>query len=124
MGKVLQISGPDSADFLHRLTTQDVKGLKVGERLPAALLRGDATIVSLFDLENTGDEFLVIVEQDWFEATKEHLEKMHFAENLEIKIVDGEKRETSRRLFVFGVDITTKNTIVEAPLEDHVSREK
>ena len=82
---VLRLSGPDGSDFLHRLTTQDVKNLRPGFGFPAALLQADSRLVSFFDIYHCGNFFFLVVDQDLFQTTWDYLEKFHFAEDIKIQ---------------------------------------
>jgi folate-binding protein YgfZ len=88
---VLEMKGADCIDFLHRLTTQDVKNLSDGHGAPAALLDSTGTIISLFDLyRSTSKHFWIVVDQGHASTTLEQLEKLHFAEDFEIANLSSE----------------------------------
>jgi folate-binding protein YgfZ len=86
---LIKVSGPDAADFLHRLTTQNIKTLTPGTGVPAALLQANAMLISMFDLYHCGNFFLLACDEKHTGPTAEHLEKMHFAEDLKVENISG-----------------------------------
>lgn len=82
--EVLVISGPDSADFLNRLSTLNFKK-PIESSLHGAFLNGQAKLISLFTVWKKNDKNYFFIEKNMFQATKQYLEKMHFAENLKIE---------------------------------------
>jgi folate-binding protein YgfZ len=86
----LKISGVDSADFLHRITSQDIKNLQSGMGAGSALLEPTATVVAFFDIYNCGQFFLLVIDKENLQKCYEGLEKLHFAENLVIADVSEE----------------------------------
>lgn len=89
-GFYLSISGPDTLDFLHRLTSQDFKTLEVGSGIKAALLQPTSMILGLFTAYRFKDEILLIPnDQSNHRVVQENLEKFHFAEDLEIQSKQG-----------------------------------
>ncbi len=81
---LLVISGPDSADFLNRLSTLNFKKSIEGS-LHGAFLNGQAKLISLFTVWKKGEKIYFFIEKEMFEKTKAYLEQMHFAENLKIE---------------------------------------
>lgn len=51
----IHVEGPDAKDFLHRLTTANLRGLAVGDGTPACFLNPQGRIVSYFKLWRTGE---------------------------------------------------------------------
>lgn len=82
---VLSLGGKDSADFLHRISTQDFKNLSLWSGCSAALLNSDSTIVNFFVAYRRPEGFLLVTEKNQGEALMKTLDKFHFAEDLEIK---------------------------------------
>jgi len=83
---IVQISGPDAAAYLQRMSTVNVSLLKVGDAVPGAFLTGKGTLVAwgdLFKLEESS--FLFVTSPGQKLSVMEHLELFHFQENLEIK---------------------------------------
>src|ERR1017187_4434542 len=86
----LKITGEDRTDFLHRLTSQDIKNLSSGTGASSALLEPAATILAFFDIYNCGQFFLIVIDKEHLKACHETLEKFHFAENVSIADVSHE----------------------------------
>jgi folate-binding protein YgfZ len=86
-GKVnlLEISGPEAAEFLHRLATVNFKKDFAGS-LHGAFLNGQAKLISIFDCWKTASgSFSFFIEPSMFEDAWTYLEQMHFSENFEMK---------------------------------------
>ena len=89
MLKIVEVKGKDAADFLHRVTAGTVRGLGVGEGRPGLLLNGQSRVLAQFDLLRLGDElYLLAAPEQCAAALASELEKMHFAESLEIALTD------------------------------------
>jgi len=118
---VIIVKGPDTVDFLQRMTSQEVKKLAPGQGCNNALLQPNAMIISFFQLYNVGSHFLLIIEEDLSNSqtqkTFENLEKFHFSEDLEIRIVS----EEYRRLSIQGPQVEARlaKTFANLPVEDH-----
>lgn len=56
-----RVSGKDAATLLHHLTTQDIKGQKVGETREAVLISSKARVLDWLTIERSNaDEFFVV----------------------------------------------------------------
>src|SRR3989344_4769823 len=80
--KVLNVSGKDAADFLHRLTSANIKTLKIGEAVPALFLSANGKLIAACSIFREENKFLLVSEAGCFLAMREQLEKMHFAEDI------------------------------------------
>jgi folate-binding Fe-S cluster repair protein YgfZ len=88
--KSVLVKGPGSDEFLHRVTAGTVRGVKVGEGRPGLLLTGQSRMIAQFDLLRLGEaEFLLAAPAECAGALKAGLEKLHFAEDLEILPASG-----------------------------------
>lgn len=84
MLRILQVTGKDAADFLHRLTAGSVKPLAVGQGTRGLLLNGQSRMFAQFDLLRVeASAFLLVAPEPCFDRLREELEKMHFAEAIE-----------------------------------------
>jgi folate-binding protein YgfZ len=81
---LLVLSGPDSDDFLNRLSTQNFKKEFSGS-LHGAFLNGQAKLISIFTSWKSPQKTYFFLEKEMFQKTKDYLEKMHFAEDLKIE---------------------------------------
>ena len=82
--KLLQVKGPDAADFLHRVTAGTVKRLEPGQGAGGLLLNGQSRMIAQFDLLKVApDTFFLAVDDACADALYRGLEALHFAENFE-----------------------------------------
>lgn len=82
---VIEISGPDAADFLNRLTTLNFKKWNSSETRLGAFLTGRSGVVSLGFFQSEGAGFHFCLPLDQMAVALEHIEKFHFAENLQAR---------------------------------------
>jgi tRNA-modifying protein YgfZ len=74
------VSGPDAADYLQRMVSNDVEALGVGERCDALLLTPKARIIApLRVLRRGDDDFLVLTEPGLGDRVAAELVRMRFA---------------------------------------------
>lgn len=85
------ITGKDSADYLQRMSTVNLKSLDPGNVAHGTFLTGKGGLVALGMLERLApDQFHFHVSPGQAARTAEHLEKFHFAEVLEVKDVSSQ----------------------------------
>jgi folate-binding Fe-S cluster repair protein YgfZ len=61
----VRVAGPDAADYLQRMLSNDVAGLPIGGSCDALLLTAKARIVALLRvLRRAGDDFLLLTEPE------------------------------------------------------------
>ena len=93
------VSGPDAADYLQRMISNDVEALEKGESCDALLLTAKARVIApLRVLRRASDDFLVLTEPELGETVRAELRRMRFAAKAEI---EGEEHES---WFVLGGD--------------------
>lgn len=82
---ILRVRGPDAVDFVHRLSTQDVVAMAVGDARPAAFLTPKGKLETLAWIGRAADA--VWIEAQGHEAARlaELLERYHFTEKLAIE---------------------------------------
>lgn len=85
----LEVVGPDSTDFLHRLCSQDVLGLAEGDLRPAAFLSPKGKLVATAFLGRQGDAIQIEVQRDQADTLAGLLDRYHFSERLEIRRPEG-----------------------------------
>jgi tRNA-modifying protein YgfZ len=79
------VSGPDAADYLQRMVSNDVEALGVGETCDALLLTPKARIIApLRVLRRGDDDFLVLTEPGLGDRVAAELVRMRFAAKCEI----------------------------------------
>ena len=79
------MTGPDAADYLQRMVSNDVEALAVGDSCDALLLTAKARIVAPLRVLRRGEEdFLVMTEPELGERVTGELTRMRFAAKCEI----------------------------------------
>jgi folate-binding protein YgfZ len=88
----IKVSGHDRVDFLHRITSQDIKNLISGTGEKGALLDPSGFILALFEIYNCGQFFLLVVDKNQGLACLENLQRLHFSEDLKLSDVSADFR--------------------------------
>ena len=93
--RALRVTGPDALDFLHRITTVDVKGMQLGETREGLILSPQGKIQAYFFMTRTaGTEFFLEFDAGadgfWEKSLVERLNYFLFSEKLEIQPVTGD----------------------------------
>ncbi|MEW6057880.1 MAG: hypothetical protein AB1540_14830 [Bdellovibrionota bacterium] len=94
--ETLEISGADSKDFLHRLTSANFKILQPGEITPATLLQANGKLVQYFKAIALGPATYLLLLAPLQEGKAaanggfEDFEKLHFIEDLKISPLPSE----------------------------------
>jgi len=95
----VRVAGPDAADYLQRMVSNDVEALEVGEASDALLLTPKARMIATLRIWRRGPEdFLLLTEPELGDAVLNELRRMRFAAKCEV-----EPEEHSSAL-VFGGD--------------------
>jgi len=83
----VEVSGPDSADFLERMLSNEVASLEPGEARQALLLTPKGRIVApLRAVRESADRFLLITEASLAEVVAGALTRARFAAKCEIEV--------------------------------------
>ena len=108
----LRVSGPDAADFLQRMVSNDVVA---NERCDALLLTAKARIIApLRVLRRAPDDFLLLTEPELGETVRTQLQRARFAAKVEIE------PEQHESWLVLGGD----EVLDERPTGDEASEEE
>jgi folate-binding protein YgfZ len=83
---LLHVQGPEAAEFLHRMCSQDVAGMAVGEVRSAAFLDGKGKLLAVCQLLRDEDSVWLSTQQHLVEFLAEMLELFHFTEDLQISV--------------------------------------
>ena len=111
----LRVSGPDAADYLQRMVSNDVEALATGEACEALLLTAKARVIApLRILRRASDDFLLLTEPELGETVRRELLRMRFAAKAEIE------PEEHESWLVLGGD----EVLDERPAGDEVSEEE
>jgi folate-binding protein YgfZ len=82
----VRVAGPDAADYLQRMVSNDVEALAVGEACPALLLTAKARVIApLVVLRRDRDGFLLLTEPGLGAAVGAHLSRMRLRAQCEIE---------------------------------------
>ena len=82
----VRVAGPDAADHLQRLVSNDVEVIGDGEACPALLLTAKARVIApLLVLRRGEDDFLLLTEPELGEVVREHLTRMRLRAQCEIE---------------------------------------
>jgi tRNA-modifying protein YgfZ len=82
----VRVSGPDAADYLQRMVSNDVEALAVGDGCEALLLTAKARVIApLRILRRAPEDFLLLTEPELGEAVRLELVRMRFAAKAEIE---------------------------------------
>jgi len=82
----VRVAGPDAADYLQRLVSNDVAGLAVGDALPALLLTAKARVIAPLVVWRRGEEdFLLLTEPSLGEPVRALLTRMRLRARCEIE---------------------------------------
>lgn len=82
----VRVAGPDAADYLQRMLSNDVEALAPGESCEALLLTAKARVIApLRVLRRDDDDFLLLTEPELGERVRAELVRMRFAAKAEIE---------------------------------------
>jgi len=82
----LRVAGPDAADYLQRMVSNDVEALAVGEACDALLLTARARVIAPLRVLRRGEEdFLVLTEPELGDTVRTQLLRTRFAAKTEIE---------------------------------------
>ena len=111
----LRVAGPDAADYLQRMVSNDVEALAVGESCEALLLTAKARVIApLRVIRRAADDFLLLTEPELGETARAELVRMRFAAKAEI-----EAEEHESWLVLGGEEV-----LDERPAGDEVDEEQ
>jgi folate-binding protein YgfZ len=93
----VRVAGPDAADYLQRMVSNDVEALAVGEACPALLLTAKARVIAPLVVWRRGaEDFLVLTEPGLGDVVRQELLRLRFRAQCEIE------PEEHESLLVFG----------------------
>jgi tRNA-modifying protein YgfZ len=96
----VRVAGPDAADYLQRMVSNDVESLRPSDGCPALLLTAKARVIApLVVLRRADDDFLLLTEPGLGEALRAHLTRMRLRARCEIG------PEEHESVLVFGGDL-------------------
>jgi folate-binding protein YgfZ len=114
----LRVAGPDAAEYLQRMLSNDVEGLAEGERCDALLLTAKARVIApLRVLRRSSDDFLLLTEPELGERVRTELTRMRFAAKVEV-----EPEEHEAWLVLGGDEVLDERPPGDEVGEDDVER--
>jgi tRNA-modifying protein YgfZ len=114
----LRVAGPDAADYLQRMVSNDVEALAVGDRCDALLLTAKARVIApLRIIRRAADDFLLLTEPELGETVRAELVRMRFAAKAEI-----ETEEHESWLVLGGEEVLDERPAGEEVGEEQVER--
>jgi len=121
----VSVVGPDAADYLQRMVSNDVEALAPGEACPALLLTAKARVIApLVALRRADDDFLLLTEPGLGDVLRAHLARMRLRARCEIET------EAHASVLVFGglagfaTDWPGARELVDGGLEPTLSEEE
>ena len=82
----VRVAGPDAADYLQRMVSNDVEALALGEACPALLLTAKARVIApLVVLRRADDDFLLLTELGLGQVVLAQLSRMRLRARCEIE---------------------------------------
>jgi folate-binding protein YgfZ len=82
----VRVAGPDAADYLQRMVSNDVEALGIGDACDALLLTAKAKVIApLRVLRRAEDDFLLSTEPELGDRVERELRRMRFAAKAEIE---------------------------------------
>lgn len=93
----VRVAGPDAADYLQRMVSNDVESLDAGKACPALLLTAKARVIApVVVLRRADEDFLLLTEPGLGEVVRAHLARMRLRARCEIE------PEEHESVLVFG----------------------
>lgn len=87
----VRVAGPDAADYLQRMVSNDVEALARGGSCEALLLTAKARVIApLRVVRRAEDDFLLLTEPELGETVRRELLRMRFAAKAEIELEEHE----------------------------------
>jgi tRNA-modifying protein YgfZ len=95
----VRVAGPDAADYLQRMVSNDVEALDVGAACPALLLTAKARVIAPVVVWRRGDaDFLLLTEPELGEVVRALLVRMRLRAQCEVEV------EEHTSVLAFGTD--------------------
>jgi len=114
----VRVAGPDAADYLQRMVSNDVEALATGEACPALLLTAKARVMApLVVLRRAGDDFLLLTEPGLGEVVRAHLTRMRLRAQCEIEPEEHESMLVFGGAEGFATDWPGAREVIDAGLQ-------
>jgi folate-binding protein YgfZ len=121
----VRVAGPDAADYLQRMVSNDVEALSAGDACPALLLTAKARVIApLVVLRRAGDDFLLLTEPGQGELVRAHLTRIRLRARCEIEPEEHESVLVFGGAEGFATDWPGAREALDAGLEPTLSEEE
>jgi folate-binding protein YgfZ len=119
------VAGPEAADYLQRMVSNDVEALAPGEARPALLLTAKARVIApLVVLRRGDDDFLLLTEPGLGDAVRAHLIRMRLRAQCEIEPEEHESVLVFGGAEGFATDWPGAREVLDSGLEPLLSEEE
>ena len=119
------VAGPDAADYLQRMVSNDVEALGAGEACPALLLTAKARVIApLVVLRRATEAFLLLTEPGLGEAVAAHLARMRLRARCEIEAEEHDSVLVFDGAVGFATDWPGVREALDSGLEPTLSEEE
>jgi tRNA-modifying protein YgfZ len=121
----IRVTGPDAADYLQRMVSNDVEALAPGEACPALLLTAKARVIAPLVVVRRGEEdFLLLTEPGLGEVVRAHLTRMRLRARCAIESEEHESVLLFGGADGFATDWPGAREVLDASLEPTLSEEE
>jgi folate-binding protein YgfZ len=119
------VTGPDAADYLQRMVSNDVEALTVGEACPALLLTAKARVIAPLVVLRRGEEdFLLLTEPGLGDRVRAELLRLRFRARCEIEPEEHESRLVLGGTGGFATDWPAAREVLDSGLAPTLSDEE
>jgi len=121
----VRVAGPDAADYLQRMVSNDVEALAAGGACAALLLTAKARVIApVVVLRRGEDDFLLLTEPGLGEVVRAHLTRMRLRARCEIEQEEHESVLVFGGAAGFATDWRGACEVLDAGLEPTLSEEE
>lgn len=121
----VRVAGPDAADYLQRMVSNDVEALAAGDACPALLLTAKARLIApVVVLRRGEDDFLLLTEPGVGEVVRAHLTRMRLRAQCEIEVEEHDSALVFGGETGFATDWPKAREVLDAGLEPTLSEEE
>ena len=121
----VRVAGPDAADFLQRMVSNDVEALAPGDARPALLLTAKARVIApLVALRRADDDFLLLTEPGLGDAVRTQLTRMRLRAQCEVEPEEHESVLLFGGTDGFATDWPGARELLDTGLEPTLSEEQ
>jgi tRNA-modifying protein YgfZ len=121
----VRVAGPDAADYLQRMVSNDVEALPAGDACPALLLTAKARVIApLVVLRRCEDDFLLLTEPGLGDVVRGHLTRMRLRARCEIEPEEHESALVLDGSEGFATDWPGAREVLDAGLEPTLSADE